>query len=588
MDNSADPGVFSSLRALLPSSTLLIHVSNCGYAAAVNSGIRYLADNFSVPPELILVSTHESVPENGAIACLAEAVSSSDEISAAGPTLLTRNSRNEPRVWSTGGYLTSALRLPRHKSHDDHPASLEAASREPVDRQWLDGAFIVYRFRDLHEHPMPEHYFLYMEEVDLHLSLRGMGRRVVWAPGASVWQSSKGIPDFYLGRNLQLLQNRHGTIVSQSLSTPWELLRRTASGILHSSSPMPSWRQFLRGYISGRQLLSVSRRRSRPHVAILNPLGAALRHYTRALESELQMASAAVMVDSILEPSSAPYGRIGWLVRFYLHIALLRTTRPERIIVTWPPLGMIDVLLLRAIGGPYAYIVVHDPIPLVRAIGYNRVVGRSLRLVPSAQTIVHSQPAADALKDLTGITPDMLRHPMIWTADSQACVSSPNPVPTVLVFGQFKPDRDTQLLSALGKRLAGRYGLKIVGRGWQQMENWAVTDCFIPEPEVEQLLLSATVVLIPYTRYFQSGVATRCVELGVPVVGSRTQSLEDLLGIDSGLLVKNPESVDDWVRSIEHACLYGVRAIRERSAYLKKDNSSQWRRWLTGDTSGED
>ena len=171
VDNSADPGVFSSLRALLPSSTLLIHVSNCGYAAAVNSGIRYLADNFSVPPELILVSTHESVPENGAIACLAEAVSSSDEISAAGPTLLTRNSRNEPRVWSTGGYLTSALRLPRHKSHDDHPASLEAASREPVDRQWLDGAFIVYRFRDLHEHPMPEHYFLYMEEVDLHLSL---------------------------------------------------------------------------------------------------------------------------------------------------------------------------------------------------------------------------------------------------------------------------------------------------------------------------------------------------------------------------------------------------------------------------------
>jgi hypothetical protein len=39
-------------------------------------------------------------------------------------------------------------------------------------------------------------------------------------------------------------------------------------------------------------------------------------------------------------------------------------------------------------------------------------------------------------------------------------------------------------------------------------------------------------VLVPYSRFFQSGVAVRAVEVGTPVVGTRHPFLTDLLGAD--------------------------------------------------------
>ena len=55
---------------------------------------------------------------------------------------------------------------------------------------------------------------------------------------------------------------------------------------------------------------------------------------------------------------------------------------------------------------------------------------------------------------------------------------------------------------------------------------------FLTEEALDAALADAAVVLIPYSHFFQSGIAVRAVELGVPVAGPRHPFLADLLGGD--------------------------------------------------------
>jgi N-acetylglucosaminyl-diphospho-decaprenol L-rhamnosyltransferase len=211
-DNTEDDRIAAALKASVPLGTSVLVGPNSGYAAAVNAGIRYISENWPTVPDLVLVTTHEVMPEDDALRLLTRAISTT-EADVVGPTLL--DSKRDGAVWSQGGYLSRFLNIPKHFR------SISPESSEWVRRDWLDGAFCLYRFETLQNRPMDEDYFLYFEEVDYHLQLQ----RVYWVPGAIVFQESSGIPPRLLTRNLMILGTKRGRRRRAFLATAYVAAR---------------------------------------------------------------------------------------------------------------------------------------------------------------------------------------------------------------------------------------------------------------------------------------------------------------------------------------------------------------------------
>lgn len=305
-----------------------------------------------------------------------------------------------------------------------------------------------------------------------------------------------------------------------------------------------------------------------PRIIVINPLGVALSHYTEALLRQLADAGIETETLSIAEPSQSRNSRTRWLTAYsaMLYSAGRRTRKRnslEKVLLTWPVLGFLDLLMVKVLCGSSGIIVYHDPRPLVRSVGSSHLVAGIVGLVKNRPgTLVHSNEAARAMAAV-GLTDRLalVPHPMFPPADFEK-----EPTPNeetgkrqrVRVLGQYKADRDIDLLGSLAGRLGQKYDLEIVGRGWPAVQGWNVDARFVPEDELEELITTSDAIVIPYKRFYQSGIAIRALEQAVPVVGRVETSLRDLYGTQSQLLVAVEDElpgaeVDAWVSAIEYA-----------------------------------
>jgi hypothetical protein len=151
-----------------------------------------------------------------------------------------------------------------------------------------------------------------------------------------------------------------------------------------------------------------------------------------------------------------------------------------------------------------------------------------------------------------------------------------SPTVTVRVLGQYKADRDVAALQRLATEVPHGWQLEIVGRGWNPVPGWHTHNRFALERELADLITSSSVVVIPYRRFFQSGVAVRCLELGVPIAGPRQSSLGALVGEDCSWLV----SGDDWLTAIMSAVATEPAAVCQvaEAAYHRAELG--WRAWV--------
>jgi len=308
---------------------------------------------------------------------------------------------------------------------------------------------------------------------------------------------------------------------------------------------------------------------------VLNPLGAALLHYRRELVSVLEASGQSTDVLEFPEPSAGGGSRSRWVLRYVQALWELRRrgrrpSRPARVVVTWPVLGYVDLLIIAACL-PGAWLTVHDPVPLVRSLGYGplsrffaRLLGRRARI------IVLSEAAADEVRNaLPAATLAVLPHPILEPETRQSRPTHE----VVRVLGQYKADRDLDLLKAIAETgSAAQYA--ITGRGWPAVEGWRVDDRFVPEDELDDLIRSASVVLIPYRRFFQSGIAVRCLELGTPVVGPRNSSLRELLATHEDMLAD--ELAFDWARAATAAIALSADELEDLSRSVRARARRLW------------
>lgn len=587
VDNSEDPDQADSLRGTLPPGVNIIFTPNSGYGAAVNEGVAWHKKN-TPPTSSLLVSTHEALPELGALQILAAALERHEKAALVGPALVT--GEDSEVIWSLGGYLSPALGLPRHFGHKEPRQKLATAVPGPVE--WLDGAFLLFRRSVLESHPIDEDFFLYMEEVDHQQSIRREGWEVRFEPAAVVWQSSGGAPVFYQTRNIQLLQAKNGSRLQHLLSAPYLVATAVIKDTLRGRGTS-NWKPLLAGWKAGRQL--GKRGRETPVTVLVNPLGGALAHYTEALARTLEASGADVRIYTINEPSVSGGSRWRWLSDYLRLLARSRDTGRlghHRTLVAWPVLGFFDLVLVRLLCGGRASVVYHDPEPLVRSAGSDPLSARLVfRLRNLPHVVVHSIGAAKAMDSL-GCTSTMhvLAHPMLppvapeVAPDAEAGMRAAARRPVVRVLGQFKRDRDLGALEVLARELKAEVDLEVVGRGWPDLPGWKVDSRFVSELELDELVKSSDAIVIPYVRFYQSGIAIRALESNTPVVGRAATSLADLYGQESRLLLReDPQTglVDDraWADAVRYAVTDGRdETIRAALAYHSVA-VSEWTAW---------
>jgi len=319
-------------------------------------------------------------------------------------------------------------------------------------------------------------------------------------------------------------------------------------------------------------------------VVIVNPLGGTLKHYTDGVTAALRGDGHHVVVESIFEPCVAGGTALAWLGRYVR--ALLRARRTARqadgrVLVTWPVLGHLDRPLVRAALGRHtpADIVMHDPEPLVHARGYTRLARYVASLIRSVSVVAHSAAATRILERHCPNTPlTQLPHPVLprRIAESQ---DDQNAMPVVRVLGQFKPDRDVHMLRDLATKIDNDVRLEIVGRGWPAVAGWQVEDTYVSEERLDELMATADAVLVPYRRFFQSGIAFRALELGTPAVGPLDSSMAELYTHDQFLA---SDCVDSWAAAVAAAIETSPSDVNDIATNLGASAQSDWGTWARG------
>ncbi|MCF3130206.1 hypothetical protein [Streptomyces olivochromogenes] len=307
---------------------------------------------------------------------------------------------------------------------------------------------------------------------------------------------------------------------------------------------------------------------------MVNPLASMLAHYGRALTQNLEAAGITTTVLSTDEPSASGGSRLRWLASCYrllFHARLHCTRHGGSVILAWPMLGYVDVVCVRLLFGWQGFVVLHDPDPLVRAVGYGRILKWLARRL-NCLVVTHSDEAARvvARHGLQRIV--CVPHPVL----DQPPAKRPAQTRSVYVLGQYKPDRDIDLMESLARELPDEVSLRVAGRGWPEVPGWSVDNRFISEGELQTILSGAsTVVLVPYRRFFQSGIAMRALENLVPVVGPMDSSLAAIFG-SLGTL-PNCQEPQAWVRAIDRAFGTDGRTLRAQLGRQASASSSAWK-----------
>lgn len=318
---------------------------------------------------------------------------------------------------------------------------------------------------------------------------------------------------------------------------------------------------------------------------LVNPLPAALAHYESAVRQTLQ--SIGLPVGQRPFPSTE-MDKAGVPARLLRAARVFGAQRGagrmalrsgDDLLVLWPALGLLEPVGWWRPAPGRVRLVVHDPEPLRRQYGSNRTAARiggmaARRLL---DVVTHSEQAADALTALGWPAPVVLPLPLAHVSEAvvgAACGGGG----AVRVLGQYKDSRDLSALATLAHAPQMRgLSLEICGRGWPEVPGWHVTPRFLSEVEFDRAVATASCVVVPYRQVWQSDVALRAVEHGVPVVARRHPQLAALLGHDWPGLV---DGDGDWpaaVRAVLSVSRGSVMALRERYRTVVE---SAWREVL--------
>ena len=317
-------------------------------------------------------------------------------------------------------------------------------------------------------------------------------------------------------------------------------------------------------------------------VFVANPLPAALRRYSDALADNIRAAGVEVVDLNLRSMEIGTAGRRERLRSLVLSLAdRLRVVgrSPGVIICVWPGFGLLEPAMWALASTRHQVaIVYHDPVPIRKQFGYSwvsRIAFRiCVRFFKKIRILAHSELAQVDIQREFGVESTFVPHPFRMSR-SETSVTAERPVVTVL--GQFKPERTLEPPNQIASGNAGKdFELRIVGRGWPSVEGWSVEDRFVSEEEFSVCISESACVVIPYERFYQSGVAARCLEHRTPVLAPRHENIAWLFGPAWPGLVGDD---DDWSAKLTEVVRLDPD-LEGRARRLELDVVAGWRDFL--------
>ena len=314
---------------------------------------------------------------------------------------------------------------------------------------------------------------------------------------------------------------------------------------------------------------------SRP-LLVVNPLPKTLSHYRDVLASSVgPPVAGARLIEPDIEVGDLPTPRRLLARVRALKALVVAALARDCVLVLWPSFGLADLAIWRASSlGARRLVVVHDPVPLRRQVGYGRVGSRLGRWGSrGVEVVAHTRLAARSLESNGIVVSHVLPHPALPPGSR----SKPPGRPVVRVLGQYKGSRDLAILEAISDVAPPDWTLEILGRGWPPVAGWDVTDEFLSEAELREAFVSSSAILLPYKHYFQSGIVTRAYEEGVPVVAARHEFVASLYGDNWPGLVDSddPASWRAAIQSVTELAQIDLPDARDRGV-------REWRAALQG------
>lgn len=292
-------------------------------------------------------------------------------------------------------------------------------------------------------------------------------------------------------------------------------------------------------------------------MSISNPLPDALKHFEVELSQTLVRAgyNPSSLSTRGVEDKAGVRGKIAKLGNAIRNSRLGSENR-STVIQCWPSFGLLEPILWTPRAGQ-SFVIFHDPIPIRSQVGFDRgsrFAASRWRTKNAPNILVHSDDAFVASRQLfPHLTIRKALHPILTEIEDPADSGE-----EVVVAGQFKPERNLDLLIALGLMLRAK-GLrpKIYGRGWPtDIPGWDVDSRFLSEAELDAAIDRAAVVLIPYKNYFQSGIAIRALERGRLSVSPKNSFAMDVFRACPGAIYEpsaSPESVLECLLAVASA-----------------------------------
>jgi hypothetical protein len=317
-------------------------------------------------------------------------------------------------------------------------------------------------------------------------------------------------------------------------------------------------------------------------VLVINPLRRTLAHYEDELLETLTHSGALAVAIADTVPGDFVTGaldRVAVGARIvWERMRMAHSVSGQIVIVTWPLFGYLDPLTLRGLARHnVVYLIVHDPVAMRRSFCHSAWARRLFKAAlhhRSIKILYHTAHAQQVGVSATGVKGIVVPHPVRLepSRTNQSCVGRTSR-PVVRVLGQYKHTRSLTALSAIADEAAGSCELEIHGLGWPDIHGWKVADRFVPEHEFTTLVQSSDCVVIAYDSFFQSGVAARCLEAGVPVVAPVNEHVAQLYGAD---WAGTAHDATDWYGALLRALSVGPISIQSRRISVARDIGSAW------------
>lgn len=231
VDNASPDNTARIVEVKFPSVRLIRCDENIGYARAVNFGLRESSGKY------VLILNADCILTADALPVLLSFAESNKRVGIVGPMLLNRDGTLQPSGRRAQGAIHILLSLMGMRGAVE--TSLLGRGRNflvPMDVEEVSGAAMFCRREVLMAvGGMDERFFLYFEDVDLCMRVRGLGWRIVYCPmarivhlhGHSTSKAASLARGAFFGSACTYLRKHHGSlavIVFKLISTLRECL----------------------------------------------------------------------------------------------------------------------------------------------------------------------------------------------------------------------------------------------------------------------------------------------------------------------------------------------------------------------------